>query len=75
MGVIAVKEDRTLLPPLFRFFFVRILTPILTLFCLTLTAKAQEIISSPHNVGGELWFIGNVTDRANQPLAGLTIEL
>ena len=51
------------------------LTVISLLFYLIPLGQAHEEFTSPHNVGGELWLVGNVTDRASQPLADLTIEL
>ena len=36
---------------------------------------AQDSHPDPRHVGGELWLVGSVSDRASQPLAGLTVEL
>ena len=50
-------------------------TVIVLLICLMPVAQAQESYAPPHKVGGELWLVGTVEDRAGAPLAGLVIAL
>ena len=43
--------------------------------CLVPVGMAQESYAPPHKVGGVLWLVGTVEDRAGAPLAGVSIAL